>query len=290
MLEYIGIDLGGTNIRVGAMDENEKIIFEYKEPTFTGVNTAEELTNKIKNMIKKVPNYQNTKAIGIGVPGAVKEETGMIVTSTNVSILIDFPLVENLNREFNKPIYIENDAKVAAFAEAMGGKGKEKNIVCYVTISTGLGGGVVIDKKIYHGSNNLGGYFSRIILDGSNTSDSLISGRALLKQSREKINSNTQNTAQLFELLKKGNSTAKQIIEKFKQNLVALLLNLSATINPDIIVMGGGVLESKEYFLEDVKNEFKNKAHPMAKNTIIDTAEYKEPGIMGACLIAKYNK
>ena len=167
MLEYIGIDLGGTNIRVGAIDKNENIIYEYKELTFKEVSTATELCTKIIKMIRQVPNYEDAKAIGLGVPGSVNEKSSRIITSKNVGILIDFPLVETLNKEFNKPIYIENDAKVAAFAEAVVGRGKNKNIVCYITISTGLGGGIVINKKIYQGSNNLGGYFPRIILDGN---------------------------------------------------------------------------------------------------------------------------
>lgn len=289
MIEYIGIDLGGTNIRVGAIDKNENIIFEYKEPTYKEVTTSEDLYIKIKELIKKVPNFEQAKAIGLGVPGSVDMKSKRIVTSKNVSILKSFPLVERLNKEFNKPIYIENDAKVAALAEAISGKGKEKNIVCYITISTGLGGGVIINKNIYHGSNNLGGYLSRMILDGKNTSDSLISGTALYNKAKEKMDKNINNTEEVFKLSKTDN-LANEIIREFKKNLVVLFLNLSATINPDIIILGGGVLKSKEYFLEDVINEFRNKAHLLTKNIIIETAKHKEPGILGACLLAKTEK
>ncbi len=126
-----------------------------------------------------------------------------------------------------------------------------------------------------------------MILDGKNTSNSLISGTALFNQAKEKINQNISNTEELFELFKAGNNIAKEIIKEFKQNLLVLLLNISSTINPDIIVLGGGVLKSKNYFIDDIKNEFRNKAHPLAKNTIIDVAKYEEPGIIGACLLAK---
>ena len=289
MIEYIGIDLGGTNIRVGAIDENENIIFEYKEPTYKEVTNGEDLYIKIEKLIKKVPNYKQAKSIGLGVPGSVDIKTKRIITSKNVSILKNFPLSENLNKEFNKPIYIENDAKVAALAEALSRKAKEKNIVCYITISTGLGGGVIINKNIYHGSNNLGGYLSRMILDGENTSDSLISGTALYNIAKEKIDENIKNTEEIFKL-SKTNNIANEIVSEFKKNLVVLFLNISATINPDIIILGGGVLKSKEYFLEDVINEFRNKAHPLTKNIIIETAGHKEPGILGACLLAKTEK
>ena len=287
MVEYIGIDIGGTNIRIGAINKDENIIFEYKENTFKDVNTSEDLYNKIKNLIKMVPNYKNIKAIGIGAPGSIDKQSGQIITSKNVSILNNFPLVENLNKDFKKPIFLENDARVATFAEAIKGKGSKKNIVCYITISTGLGGGVVINKDIYHGSNNLGAYFSRIILDGEKISDSLISGTALLEQAKEKINKNIQNTFELFKLEENDNQIAKEIVIEFKRNLTVLLLNISSIINPDIIILGGGVLKSKDRFLLDVINNFKTKAHPLAKNTIIDTSMFEEPGIIGAALLAK---
>lgn len=157
-----------------------------------------------------------------------------------------------------------------------------------MTISTGFGGAVVIDKKIYRGSTNLGGYFPRLILDGKNTADSLISGKSLHEEAKKKIDDNIKNTVELFELYGSGNEKAKEIVENFKLYLTAALLNISATINPDIIILGGGVLKSKEYFLEDVKKEFKNMAHKLAKDTRIEVTDLDEPGLLGACLIAKY--
>lgn len=288
MTEYIGIDIGGTNIRVGAIDEDEKLVFEYKESTYKNVVTSEDLYEKIKYLIKKVPNYDKCKAIGIGIPGSINTK-GQIVTSKNVSILINFPIVEKLNRHFGKPIYIENDAIVATLAEATNGKGKYKNIVSYVTISTGLGGGVTINKEIYHGSNNSGAYFGRMILDGKNTSDTLISGTALLNQAKQRINKDIKQTSELFELEKSGNLIAKEIVREFEKNLVVLFLNISSIINPDIIILGGGVIKSKDRFLENVINNFRKEAHILAKDTIIDVAEFEEPGIIGAALLAKNN-
>ncbi len=288
MIDYIGIDIGGTNIRIGAINENDDLVFEYKESTFENVTNSEDLYNKIIKLIKMVPNYESIKAIGIGAPGSVDRKLGQIITSKNITFLKNLPLVEKLNKNLNKPIFLENDARVATFAEAICGKGKDKNIVCYITISTGLGGGLVINKEIYNGSNNLGAYFARMILDGEHTSHSLISGTALLEQAREKINKNIKSTLEVFDLEKDNNPIAKEIIKNFKRNLTVLLLNISSTINPDIIILGGGVLKSKDSFLLDVINSFKEKAHPLAKNTIIETTKFEEPGIIGASILAKY--
>lgn len=287
MSNYIGIDIGGTNIRVGAIDENSNLICLYKESTFKNVTNVEELYEKIVDLIKKIPNYKTVKSIGIGAPGYIDVEAGKIKTATNIKMIADFPLKERLEKDFGKNVYLDNDARVATLGEAIVGAGKGKKIVCYVTISTGLGGGVVLENSIYHGSTNLGGYFCRLILDGEQTSEALISGTGLIKQAKEKINPNIQSAGELFELARTGNTLAKEIIEKFKRNLVILLLNISYTINPNIIVLGGGVLKSKEYFLEDVVKEFKLKAKDTAKDTIIETALLEEPGVIGAALLAK---
>lgn len=289
MVEYIGVDMGGTNIKVGAIDSEEKLIFEYKEPTFKDVATADDLYNKIVNLIKIVPDYNSAKAIGVGVPGSIDLKTGKMATLRNISILKDYPTREKLLNEFNVPIYLENDARIATLAEAVKGKGKDKRIVCYITISTGLGGGVVINKQIYSGASNLGGYFARIILDGENTSDSLISGTALCRQAREKIKEDIKSTLELFELEEKGNKEAKEIIDRFKKNLTVLLLNIASIINPDIIIIGGGVIKSKDRFLQEVINAFRMQAHPLVKDTIIETVSFEEPGIIGAALLAKEN-
>lgn len=286
MTEFIGIDIGGTNIRIGKVDETGNITYLHKEKTLENVNSQEELYLKILNIIKNVPDNENANAIGIGVPGAISNDLE-IKTARNIEYLKDFPLVKRLENDLKKKAYIENDAKVAALGEAILGAGKGKNIVCYITISTGLGGGIVIDNKIYHGANNIGGYFSRMILDGKNISEHLISGTALINKGKEFINKDISSTQEIFELAINKNEVAMNIVEEFKKYLTVLLLNISITINPDIIVLGGGVMKSKEYFLEEVKEQYYNKAHTFAKSTEIKEAMLDEPGVIGAGLMCK---
>ncbi|MBO5478045.1 MAG: ROK family protein [Clostridia bacterium] len=283
MIEYIGVDIGGTNIRVGYIDENEKMYLVHKESTLENVLTSEDLYNKIKELIKKVPHYEEAKAIGIGIPGAIKN-LKEIMTSRNLPLLLNFPLVERLEAEFNKKVYIENDAKVATLAEAVKGAGKKSEIVCYVTISTGLGGGIAINKHIYYGANGVGGYFSRMILDGENMSEHVISGTSLINKVQDKGLENITCAAEIFE---SSNNIAVEIVKEFKRNLTNLLLNISITINPHVVVLGGGVMKSKKYFLEDVNSMFKEKVHSFAKDMEIKVAELEEPGVLGAALIAK---
>lgn len=286
MIEYIGIDIGGTNIRVGYIDENEEMYLVHKESTLENVATSDDLYNKIKEMIKKVPNYKEAKAIGIGVPGAIKNLKG-IMTSRNVPLLKNYPLADRLSDEFGMQVYIENDAKVATLAEAVMGAGKDYSIVCYATISTGLGGGMAVDKHIYYGANGVAGYFSRMILDGENMSEYVISGTSLVNKAHERGLKEITNASEIFV---NDNVIAKEIVNDFKKNLTNLLLNISITINPHIVVLGGGVMKAKEYFLDEVKESFKEKAHSFAKEMKIKVAQIAEPGVLGAALLAKQNK
>lgn len=288
MIEYVGIDIGGTNIRVAGIDKNNNVVSFNSVKTMENVNSAEDLYYKIKELIERITSFQKIKGIGIGCPGAI-DENGNITTCRNVPYLKEYPLVERLKKDFDVKVKIENDARIAAYAESLEGAGKEYSNVCYITISTGLGGGVVIDKKIYKGGRNIGGYFSRMILDGENIAENLVSGTAIINKTKEKTKQNIVIAQEVFSLAQK-NKDAQKIVDEFKKNLVNLLLNISITISPEIIVIGGGVMKGKKYFFNDVKKDFKEKAHNFAKNTKIVEAKLKEPGVIGAALYVKNEK
>lgn len=290
-MNYIGIDIGGTNIRVGEVDcLSGNITCLVKERATEGVKTADDFLKKVIDMVEKIPSHKNCKAIGIGVPGMVVD--GKITTCRNLKVLVGFSLDKCLEKHFGKPVYIQNDAKVAALGEALCGAGKGGTIVAYVGLGTGLGGGVVINGQLYLGSSNLGGYFSRIILDGDNIAESLVAGVGLNAQIKEAFSEEITLT-DFFNLLSCGKNQnthkvaiALKVLERFKKNLVNLLLNISVTLNPDIIVLGGGIMDSAQYFLNDVKKCFKKCAHEQALNTKIAHAALKYPGVTGAALFA----
>ena len=274
MKKYIGVDIGGTNIRVALVDENNNILYFNKEKTLENVNNANDLYNKILSMLKKVENIEECSAIGIGVPGAVKE-LKEIMTCRNIELLKNFPLKERIEKDLNIKVVIENDAKVAALAEAVCGAGAGSDIVTYVTISTGLGGATIINGNIYNGANGVGSYLS-------------ISGTALINTVNERCKIECKSAQEVFKLAD-NNDTIKEIISNYKKYVLALLLNISITINPNAIVLGGGVMKAKEYFLEEVKKEFIEKAHSFARNTKILEAKLEEPGVIGAAILAKQN-
>ena len=255
-MALIGVDIGGTNTRVALVDEKGNILHLVKEGTKDGVRTGKCFRDKLVRMIESIPNYRDCARIGLGVPGMV---VGDDVTSCrNFSQLKGYPLKQEIQKHFNKPVAIQNDAKLATLGEALAGAGKGHNTVAYVGLGTGVGGGVAIDGKIYMGATNLGGYFSRMILDGNNIAENLLKGSTFNEQ--------------------------KHDLREYKKNLTNLLINISVTINPDVIVLGGGVMESAQYFLEDVISAFKKATHDCAKSTRIIPVKLEYPGVVGAAL------
>lgn len=280
MVRFIGIDLGGTNVRVCAMDENDEIGEVLKEPTFSEGNTAEEVLRHVINMIRKIRGYASAASIGLSVAGSVSDNR--IVTAKNLPMLIGYPVVEKLINEFDKPVIMINDARAAAYGEALKGAGRGYPIVCYITVSTGLGGGIVMNGKIYQGSNGFGGYIPRIILNGKDSSDGLLSGRVLMEKAQE-LNLSVCDPEELFGL---NTVETEKIRNEFINNLTVLLLNLSATFNSDIVVFGGGVMKAERYFMKEAIASFREKAHPMVREMKITNALLEEPGLVGICLLA----
>ena len=287
MTEYIGVDLGGTSVRVGGTDETGAVFFQKKVPTYEDVTTGEDLIRKLDGLIRSVPGWEQAKAIGIGVPGAVDLGTNRVTVADNLTLLNGLPLAQELERSLGKPVLLENDARVAALAEAVSGAGQGKRTVCYMTISTGLGGAMVQDGRIYHGSTNMGSYLCRMILDGEHNCENLLSGTALRRQLSERLGRPVENAGEIFELEAAGDPAAKEIAETFRRNLAVLFMNLAVTFNPDIIVAGGGVMQAADRFWDDAVARFRAMAHPQLQGTAFARAVHAEPGLLGACLLAK---
>ncbi|MCL2621955.1 MAG: ROK family protein [Firmicutes bacterium] len=283
MMNKIGIDIGGTNIRVGVVSGCGKILSLERCSSTEGIKTVNDLLNRIIEMTERLPNIKQCISIGVGVPGMIVNNK--ILHCRNLMHLNNFNLKERLEKYFKMPVQLENDAKVAALGEALVGAGKGESIVAYVGLGTGLGGGVVIDKNIYLGASNLGGYFSRIILDGEQEAEHLVTGTALHKSTIATFGSDMR-VRELFALAK-TDKKASVIIEKFKKDLCNLLINISVTINPSVIVLGGGVMESSHFFLDDIQKTFKAMQKENYKDTKIVKSTLEFPGVVGAAMLVK---
>lgn len=156
---YIGIDLGGTKIAAGIVDENGKIIKKDSMPTGR-TRKSEEIVNDICTLIKKLLNDTNLSdndiySVGIGSPGSLDRDKGIIIANFNLSFKY-VAIRDAIQKVISVPVYVENDANCAAIAESVAGVAKGVDYAVLITIGTGIGGGIIINNKLYIGSNEIG--------------------------------------------------------------------------------------------------------------------------------------
>ena len=168
MKYYIGIDLGGTNIKAGVVNENYEIISKATTKTMLPRPAEEICADMAKVSLKAMEQaglkLENIESIGIGTPGTANSETGIIEYSNNLGFL-NLPVVELMQKHINKPFYVENDANAAAYGEFIAGAAKGANDAVCITLGTGVGGGIIINGKIYSGFNFAGAEIGHTVID-----------------------------------------------------------------------------------------------------------------------------
>ena len=305
---YLGIEIGGTKLQLFLGDENGTIIYRYK--TDVGkVKEASYIMNAIEEALKNIilPLGYNIKAIGVGFGGPVDKDRGQICNSYHVNGWKKFEICEWINQIINVPVFLENDANLAALAEAHLGAGKNANLVFYVTIGSGIGGGFIIDKLIYHGkgiAESEIGHF-RLTKEG-NTFQSECSGWSINAKIRDAIqkfpesklaqlvNGDTNSEAKyLKQALLNDCQIANQIYSELTDNIAFGLSHVVHLLNPDVIIIGGGVSLIGEMFCRSIEQNIPNYLmDAMLPGPKICLSELKEDVVVvGAILLAieKYN-
>lgn len=299
MKTYIGIDLGGTNVRVAKVDEAGNLLQVVKEPTEVKLGT-EHVMNKIIRMIESIDGYEEVEGIGMGVPGPVNTREGKMVMATNLPGFQDYPIAATISNHFNKPAYVDNDVNVACMGEALLGAGKDKNSCYYVTISTGIGGALVVDRKVVSGKNGHAGEVGNIIVDrnrekinhlNAGAIENEASGTALTRKARAVFGEDKINHAgDLFDLARAGNAEAMKIIDTAAYDLAVMFSVIAHVADPDIFVLGGGVMKGKDVFFDKMEAHFRSMIHAGMQSIEFKEVELAEPGIVGAAMLVKaYN-
>jgi len=289
-MNRIGIDLGGTKIEGILTDENYKTITRKRIPTNQdkGYNY---ILESIKNLILELVQESNGKvSIGICTPGALSLGTGLIKNS-NTQCLIGKDLQNDLKNILHYNVSIENDANCFALAEAKLGAGKNSNLVFGIIMGTGVGGGIIIDGKIHHGRTNIAGEWGHHCLHpegnicycgNKGCVETYISGPAL-----EKKWSNLTNQNQLLPEIIKSSDNPNFLNWKrsFLDDFGLSLANVIDILDPDMIILGGGV-SNIDFLYDEGKNSIYEKVFsdivdtPITKNELGDSA-----GVFGACML-----
>ncbi len=289
-MNKIGVDLGGTKIEGILIDENYEAIKRKRIPT-NQENGYDSILQSVKDLIHDLSHESNEKpSIGICTPGALSIDSDLIKNS-NTQCLIGHDLKNDLQNILKQNVSIENDANCFALAEATLGAGKNSNLVFGVIMGTGVGGGIIIDGKIHHGRTNIAGEWGHHSLHNEGNScycghngcvETYISGPALEKNWFELSNMNQS----LPEIIQNTNNPNFQTWKKtFLDNFGLALANVIDILDPDVIVLGGGV-SNIDFLYQEGKNAVYEKVFsdfidtPIRKNELGDSA-----GVFGACLL-----
>ncbi len=312
---YLGIDLGGTNIAIGIVDEDYKIVKKGSTPTLSD-RAPEEIVKDMASLSKQLLSETNIDIsdiarVGIASPGSVDPKNGVITYANNLPFN-DFPIAAMLRKYLPvENIYVDNDANAAALGEAMGGAAKGADLSVMITLGTGVGGGVIMNGRIYSGFNYAGAELGHIVIvyDGEQCScgrkgcwEAYSSATALARMTREKLEKtpdtlmwelvggdiNRASARTPFAAMKQGDKAGQEVVDMYISYLACGITNMVNIFQPDVLCIGGGVSNEKNYLLEPLIKIVERDQYTRGyeKKTKICIAELgNDAGIVGAAAI-----
>ncbi|HEY2963773.1 MAG TPA: ROK family protein [Pyrinomonadaceae bacterium] len=304
-------DLGGTHLRVATVDERGQIHFRSKQNTPQGTDPNE----IVSAIVKAVREYRKAggaasdglKAVSLVVPGTVKAEEGTVVKAPNLPCLDGFPLTSALTSELGLPAILENDANAAAVGELWQGAAQGCRTIICVTLGTGVGGGIILDGQLWRGVDGAAAEIGHMCVDpfggvactcGSRGClEVFASATAIVRMTREAsprhpdslLHAGGELTAQsIFEAGLKGDELALEIFRRMGVYLGIGLANLINILNPEMIVIAGGVVNGWDLFEKDMVQQVEERAFPLlAARVKIERAKCgDDAGLLGAARLA----
>ncbi len=310
----IGIDLGGTNIKVGVVDENYNIIGKSNIKTNLprpGEEIAESIAQGVREACKSAGiDIKDVNSIGIGTPGVANRNTGIVLHSNNLGFE-NFPLGEILEKKLGTHIYVENDANAAAFGEVVNGAGKGYKNVVVITLGTGVGGGIIIDGKIYTGYNFCGGEVGHTVIEynGRQCScgrkgcfEAYSSATALINFTKEAMERDKDTKMwdiaggdianvdgkTAFDGFRAGDKTATEVVDTYINYLGCGLTNMVNIFQPELLLIGGGICKEGSNLTDPLKKYVAKECYCIDPNssTKLDICKLgNDAGIIGAAYL-----
>jgi glucokinase len=294
---YLGLDVGGTTIKAGLIDDAGKILEARRAPTITTdlglfLSTLTELVNAFQTSFP-------IQAIGIGVPGLHSSKKRTVVTSPNIPCLQTVNLETLVADQVHIRTVSENDANAGAYAEFKCGAGRGSRDMVYLTLGTGLGSGLVLNGSLYTGASGFGGEFGHTTIDpegrpctcGSRGClETLVSARGIVATARVKMKPEESQTAEMvYDAAARGNAEAIAVFAETGRWLGIACGNLINLLNPEVIVIGGGVMASGRMLLDIAVDVA--RTHSLGPSfrdcRIVQSMLWPDAGIIGAALLAR---
>ena len=299
----IGIDLGGTSIKYGICSDDGELLQSFKRPTRADLSSRlilQDLGDAAEEALAAAKEKQLLiEAIGMGTPGAVDVEKGYLMGSTpNFLHWHDVPIKQNLEAQLNLPVYADNDANLMAYGEYRCGEGSGFDNVLCITLGTGVGGGIIINRNIFRGSHYAGSEVGHMSIHydgipcrcgGIGCWEKYASATAFIDHYRTLCpDREIDGTREIFEQYQQGQDEAKIVVENGIKMIASGLASLVNIFNPQLIILGGGVSEAGDWFIEKIDQVVRQRAMkpPQKHLKIMGATLGNRAGTLGAALFA----
>jgi len=305
----IGVDLGGTNLRTALLSTDGEVLDKRSEATLGSEGWKSVLARLVKCIAFQreiaIDRGMRVAAVGVGAPGIIQMEKGVVVKSPNFPDWNNLPLREELEQALMVPVVIENDANAAALGEQWRGAGRGINSMILLTLGTGVGGGIVLNNRIWQGADGMAGEVGHMTLipEGRQCGcgnrgclEMYASARGIVQsyQELQQVSGKDPSlvtAAQIYQAAREGNSTARNAMNHMGHMLGIGIANLINIFNPQMIVLGGRVKDAWDLFISATHEEIMRRAFqvPAERTDIVPSMLGDDAGMVGAAAVALQN-
>jgi glucokinase len=306
--ETIGVDLGGTKMAVGVVDSGQKVHYEGRESSI-GLSEDRLVEDLAEELNEAKAARPDVVAAGLGIPATIDRERGVAIQAVNLDIS-DVPLRDEMRKRLGLPVFMDNDANVAALAEFLYGAGRGARDMVMLTIGTGIGGGLILSGEVYRGSTGAAAELGHIVIDENGPPcqgncpnhgcvEALASGTAIAKAGKAAAERDPDSALgkaladgpivgrTVTDLALSGDGPAREVVADAGRHIGVALSSLANIFDPDVFVIGGGVSVVGDLLLDPAREELRSRALPPMNERPVKLAELgPDAGMIGAAAMA----
>jgi glucokinase len=309
MAETIGVDLGGTKMLVGVLDSERRIVYRSSAPS-VGLGQDELLSTLERELRQALKVRPEATAAGLGIPCTIDRERGVAIMAVNLE-LADVPIRELMTERLGMPVAIDNDANLAMLAEHRFGAARDARNAAMLTIGTGIGGGLILEGRLYRGSTGAASELGHIVIEADGPPcqgncpnrgcvEALASGIAIAREGlaaaerspesalgRALAGGEVLDGALVTDAALAGDETARDVVALAGRRIGVALSSLANALEPEVIVIGGGVIRAGELLVGPARSELQGRAlTPMNRARVVAAELGPEAGMIGAATMA----
>jgi glucokinase len=301
-MRYLGLDVGGTSIKSGLVDETGRVLQSSR--TDTVIDDIDGFLSNLTELIHEFQKSDSIDAIGMGVPGLRSARTHIIETSPNIPCLTNVNLEQIVADQVHIRCVTENDANAAAYAEFMCGSGTGLRNLVYLTLGTGLGSGLILNGSLFTGASGYGAEFGHTVIHATSVRsregrlcgcgnvgclETFVSATGIVTTAREHGMQGPLTSEMIFHAATRGDRVAIDVFQETGRYLGIACANLINLFNPEMIIIGGGVMASGDLLLHAARETVRLYAFPSSLRdcTIVKSSLWPDAGVIGAAMLAR---